>query len=73
MAKLRIFISYTFYNLRQIRVELDKFIENLGYEPVRNEEGDILYGKEEALQNYCYKEISNIDILILIIGSRYGS
>lgn len=73
MAKPRIFISSTFYDLRQIRVELDKFIENLGYEPVRNEEGDIPYGKEDALQEYCYKEIGNIDILVSIIGSRYGS
>lgn len=73
MAKPRIFISSTFYDLKQIRVELDKFIESLGYEPVRNEEGDIPYGKDEALQAYCYKEISNIDILISIIGSRYGS
>ncbi len=73
MAKPRIFISSTFYDLKQIRVELDKFIDSLGYEPVRNEEGDIPYGKDEALQSYCYKEISNIDILISIIGSRYGS
>lgn len=73
MAKPRIFISSTFYDLRQIRVELDKFIESLGYEPVRNEEGDIPYGKEESLQSYCYKEIENVDILISIIGSRYGS
>ncbi len=73
MARPRIFISSTFYDLRQIRLELDKFIESLGYEPVRNEEGDIPYGKEEALQDYCYKEIDNIDILVSIIGSRYGS
>lgn len=73
MAKPRLFISSTFYDLRQIRVELDKFIVSLGYEPVRNEEGNIPYDKEEALENYCYKEISNIDILISIIGSRYGS
>ena len=73
MAKPRVFISSTFYDLRQIRVELDKFIEGLGYEPVRNEEGDIPYGKDEALQAYCYKEIANIDVLVSIIGSRYGS
>lgn len=73
MAKPRVFISSTFYDLRQIRVELDKFIEGLGYEPVRNEEGDIPYGRDEALQAYCYKEIANIDVLVSIIGSRYGS
>lgn len=73
MAKPRVFISSTFYDLRQIWVELDKFIEGLGYEPVRNEEGEIPYGKDEALQAYCYKEIANIDVLVSIIGSRYGS
>lgn len=73
MAKPRVFISSTFYDLKQIRIELDKFIEGLGYEPVRNEVGDIPYGKDEDLRNYCYKEISNVDILISIIGSRYGS
>lgn len=73
MAKPRIFISSTFYDLRQVRSDLDSFIESLGYESVRNEEGDISYGKEEALEEYCYKEIKTIDILISIVGSRYGS
>ena len=73
MAKPRIFISSTFYDLRQIRSELDKFIMNFGYEPIRNEEGDIPYGKEDELQKYCYREIENVDILVSIIGNRYGS
>lgn len=73
MAKPRIFISSTFYDLRQIRSDIDLFIENLGYEPIRNEEGDIPYGKEEALEEYCYKEIKSVDILISIIGGRFGS
>ena len=45
----------------------------MGYEPVRNEQGNIPYGKEQKLEEYCYKEISNIDILISIIGGRFGS
>jgi len=73
MAKPRIFISSTFYDLRQVRADLDFFVEQMGYEPVRNEEGDIPYGKEEALEEYCYKEIRNIDILVCIIGGRFGS
>ena len=73
MAKPRVFISSTFYDLKQIRLELDRFIESLGYEPVRNEVGDIPYGKDDELQTYCYKEIANVDILISIIGSRFGS
>ena len=73
MAKPRIFVSSTFYDLRQIRAELDMFIESIGYEPIRNEEGDIPYGKDEALEEYCYKEIKGIDILISVIGGRFGS
>lgn len=73
MAKPRIFISSTFYDLKQVRADLDHFVESLGYEPIRNEEGDIPYGKENALEEYCYKEIKNIDILVSIIGGRFGS
>lgn len=73
MARPRVFLSSTFYDLKYIRAELDQFIENLGYDPIRNEEGDIPYGKEEALEEHCYKEIQNIDILVSIIGGRFGS
>lgn len=73
MAKPRIFLSSTFYDLKQIRTDLDTFIDSLGYEAIRNEEGDIPYGKDEALEEYCYKEIKSVDILVSIIGGRFGS
>lgn len=73
MAKPRIFLSSTFYDLKQVRTDIDLFIETLGYEPVSNDEGDIPYGKDEALEEYCYKEIKSIDILVSIIGGRFGS
>ena len=73
MAKPRIFISSTFYDLRQVRANIDLFLEQIGYEPVRNEEGDIPYRKEDALEEYCYKEIKSIDILVSIIGGRFGT
>lgn len=73
MAKPRIFVSSTFYDLRQVRADIDRFIKDLGYEPVLNELGNIPYGKDDKLEEYCYKEISNVDILVSIIGGRYGS
>lgn len=73
MARPRIFLSSTFYDLRQVRTDIDLFIDNLGYEIIRNEEGEIPYGKEEALEEYCYKEIKSIDILVSIIGGRFGT
>ena len=73
MAKPRIFISSTFFDLKQIRSDLDLFIDTMGYESIRNEEGDIPYGKDDALEEYCYKEIKSVDIVISIIGGRFGS
>lgn len=73
MAKPRIFISSTFFDLRQVRTDLERFIKELGYESVRNETGGIPYGKDQRLEEYCYKEISEIDILVGIVGGRFGS
>lgn len=73
MAKPRVFISSTFYDLRQVRDDLESFIISLGYEPVRHESGNIPYGKEEALESYAYREVEICDIIITIIGGRFGT
>lgn len=73
MAKPRVFISSTYYDLKQTRENLDQFLHSLGYDTVRNEHGDIPYGNKEELEKYCYKEVNNIDILVSIIGGRFGS
>lgn len=73
MARPRVFISSTFFDLRVIRADLERFIKEIGYEPILFERGHIPYGKEEALEEYCYREISTCDILLAIIGGRLGS
>lgn len=73
MAKPRVFISSTYYDLKQTREDIAIFLSSMGYEPVRNEEGNIPYGQGQKLENYCYREIENVDILVSIIGGRYGS
>ncbi len=73
MSRPRVFISSTFYDLRQIRADLDSFIRRMGYEPVRNESGKIPYGKEQKPEEYCYREIESCDIVVAIIGGRFGS
>lgn len=73
MARPRIFISSTFFDLRQVRADLERFIKDMGYESVRNETGGIPYGKEHKPEDYCYKEISEIDILVGVVGGRFGS
>lgn len=73
MAKPRVFVSSTFYDLKQVRADLERFIKELGYESILNERGNIAYGSTERLEEYCYKEVGLCDIVIAIIGGRLGS
>lgn len=73
MQKPRIFISSTFYDLEQAREDLERFIKNLGYDSILSEKGDVTYGKDKSLENYCYEEVENSDIIVALIGGRFGS
>lgn len=73
MAKPKIFISSTFYDLKHVRNDLDKFIKDIGYDTIRNETGSIPYNKDISPEEGCYKEIENADIVVSIIGGRFGS
>ena len=73
MAKPRVFISSTYYDLKHLRSSLEKFIVSLGFEPVLSEKGSVAYSPEVPLDISCYREVNNCDIFVLIIGGRYGS
>jgi HAD superfamily phosphoserine phosphatase-like hydrolase len=73
VASPKIFISSTFEDLKIIREVIDEFVKGLGYDPVRFEDGDIPFDCHQSLDASCYDEVRVADILILIIGKRYGS
>ncbi|MCP4369447.1 MAG: DUF4062 domain-containing protein [Deltaproteobacteria bacterium] len=73
MAKPTVFISSTFYDLRNIRDDLAKFIRELGYNPTRYETSGIPYLMNVPLEESAYQEVANCDILICIIGGQYGT
>lgn len=73
MARPRIFLSSTYFDLKSIREELDRFISTLGYEPIRHELGHVSYGKDEPPESYAYREVEFSDILVSIIGSKFGT
>lgn len=73
MAKPRVFISSTYYDLRAIRADLERYIREHGFEPVLNERGHVPFHAEKHLEDACYKEIELSDILVSIIGGRYGT
>ena len=71
--KPRIFISSTCYDLKFVREDLADFIKEYYYEPILSENGDIGYLPGQNLDKSCYDAMQTADMVILIIGSEYGS
>ena len=72
MAELKVFVSSTCYDLSLLRSQLRLFIKNLGYEPIMSDYEDILYDPRTHTHTSCVDEVKNCDVLVLIIGSRFG-
>ena len=70
MARPRVFISSTYYDLRHIRASLDVFVRSLGFDTVLSEKGDIAYTPDRPLDESCYQEVESSDIFVMIIGGR---
>lgn len=73
MSKPLVFISSTFYDLRYVRDDLERFVLDMGYEPIRNETGAIPYDRSITLEKSAYLEIERCDMIVCIIGGRYGT
>ncbi len=73
MAKPRVFVASTFYDLQIVRADLHTFIRELGYEPVLFEKSGVAYSGEKKLEDSCYAEIQRCDILVALVGDRYGT
>lgn len=66
-------MSSTYYDLKHIRASLDVFIDSMGFDSILSEKGDIAYSPDIPLDESCYKEVRTVDVLVLIIGGRYGA
>ena len=73
MARPQVFISSTYYDLKSVRDDIPRFLRDIGYDSIRHEVGGVPYARNEKLENSCYKEIENCDILLCIIGGRFGA
>jgi hypothetical protein len=72
MAAPKVFVSSTCYDLNIVRSELRSFIAGLGYDPQLSEYSDLLYDPRQHTHASCVQEVGSCDLLVLIIGSRYG-
>ncbi len=74
MNNINIFVSSTCYDLSQIRVDISEFIENSGHNPILSEFENFPITPELNTIENCIKIVKeNADILVLIVGNRYGN
>ena len=73
MAKPRVFVSSTYYDLKYVRERLNRFLLSYNMEPVLFEYDKVYYNPSGNPTSSCYKEIEGCHLMILIIGGRYGS
>ena len=67
-------VSSTFYDLRQIRDDLRQFIEGLGYRPLLSEHPSFPIDPDATTIENCRRRVEqDADVLVLVIGGRYGS
>jgi Domain of unknown function (DUF4062)/GcrA cell cycle regulator len=72
MAGLKVFVSSTCVDLGAQRAQVRTLLERMGYEPVMSDHSDVLFDHRMHTHTSCIKEIANADIVILLIGSRFG-
>lgn len=74
MNNLNIFVSSTCYDLSQIRVDLSEYIKNSGHNSILSEFENFPISPNLSTVENCIKNVKeNADILILIVGNRYGN
>jgi hypothetical protein len=73
MSRPSVFVSSTYYDLKHVRSSLENFIDQLGYEAILSEKGDIAYAPDIPLDESCYRQVRNSDIFVMIMGGRYGA
>lgn len=72
MANLRVFVSSTCVDLGIHREQLRGFLQRMGYEPIMSDFSDVLYDPSAHTHTSCVLEVANSDIVIILIGSRFG-
>ncbi|MGG8472730.1 DUF4062 domain-containing protein [Rahnella sp. PAMC25617] len=72
MPSPKVFVSSTCYDLGMAREQLRSFLLRIGYDPILSEYSDILYDPRAHTHTSCIQEVPNTDIVIVLIGSRFG-
>jgi hypothetical protein len=68
-----IFISSTIADLQYLRDGLRDAVNDLRYHPVMSEHGEVGYLRPTTAADACYRTVEQCQMVVLIIGKRYGS
>src|SRR5882757_1392045 len=70
----KVFLSSTCYDLRQVREDIETAVTGLGLCPLRSEAESFPIDPTLTTVENCQKVVrESADILVLVIGGRYGS
>ena len=73
MNEPRVFLSATAYDLHQVRSNIARFVESTGFQIVASDDPRFFADPSRDTQDACLAEVATCDMLILIVGGRYGS
>lgn len=69
-----VMVSSTFYDLRQVRADLGEFLNNLGYAALLSEHDSFPIDPDVDTVENCRRRVeADADVLVLVVGGRYGS
>lgn len=72
MPALRVFVSSTCVDLGSHREQIRALLMRMGYDPVMSDYSDVLYDPAKHTHASCISEVQNADMVVLLIGSRFG-
>lgn len=72
MASLKVFISSTCYDLHSIRGQLRNVMIGFGHEPIMSDQSEVIFDPQAHTHTSCLREVKNCDVVVLVVGSRFG-
>lgn len=73
MPRLRIFLSSTYLDNREVRNRIASFLKKSDCEPVMFERGGVYYDPHASVGDSCQSEVKQCHLVVCIVGSRYGA
>ncbi len=69
-----VFVSSTMYDLSELRAQLRQFVEGLGWRAVMSEHNSFPIDPDQTTVENSRRNVrENADILVMVVGARYGS